>query len=147
MTSTREEFAPTRANSPRRALVITEGLLVYLTPEPVGALADDLHAQASFKWWLMDIVRPEIIKRMKKTWGKKVAEGNAPFRFAPEEGTGFFRPHGWRELEFRPMIEEAHRLRREMPMAWLWRFMTRLAPPARREKFRRMGGCALLERQ
>src|SRR5919202_1965342 len=110
-------------------------------------MADYLHAQPSFLWWLMDIIRPEILKRMESSWGKKVAEANAPFRFAPEEGTEFFRPHGWREVEFRPMMEEAHRLRREMPMAWLWRFLARLNPPARREKFRRMGGSALLERE
>lgn len=142
----RELFARVGAQA-RRALVITEGLLVYLAPEEVGALADDLHAQPSFRWWLLDMVRPEILKRMEKTWGKKVAEANAPFRFAPDDGTDFFRPHGWREREFRPMMEEAHRLNRDMPMAWLWRFMSRLAPPARREKFRRMGGCVLLERE
>lgn len=130
----------------RRALVITEGLLVYLTPEQVGALASDLHAQASFKWWLMDIVRPEILKRMEKTWGRKVAEGGAPFRFAPAEGTEFFRAHGWREREWRSMMDEARKLKREIPLAWLWRFLTRVQPASRREKFRRLGGMALLER-
>ncbi|MDT7604147.1 MAG: hypothetical protein QOF61_2144 [Acidobacteriota bacterium] len=139
-------FARVGANS-ERTLVITEGLLVYLTPEAVGALAEDLHAQSSFRWWLIDIVRPEILKRMEKTWGRRVAEANAPFRFAPEEGTEFFRRHGWRELEFRSLMEESHRLKREMPLAWLWRFLTRLQPASRREKFRRMGGCALLERE
>ena len=142
----RELFARVGAKA-GRALVVTEGLLVYLTPEQVGALASDLHAQPSFRWWLLDIVRPEIIKRMEKTWGKKVAEANAPFRFAPAEGTDFFRPHGWREREFRPMMDEARCLKREMPMAWLWHILTRVQPASRREKFRRMGGCVLLERE
>jgi methyltransferase (TIGR00027 family) len=141
----RELFARVGAES-KRTLVITEGLLVYLTAEAVGALAEDLHAQESFRWWLIDIVRPEILKRMEKTWGKRVAEANAPFRFAPEESTEFFRRFGWREVEFRSMMEESHRLKREMPMAWLWRLMTRVQPPSRREKLRRMGGCAMLER-
>jgi methyltransferase (TIGR00027 family) len=142
----RELFARVGAAS-QRTLVVSEGLLVYLTREAVGSLAEDLHAQPSFRWWLIDIIRPEILKRMEKTWGRRVAEGNAPFRFAPGEGTGFFRPHGWREREFRPMMEEAHRIRREMPGAWLWRFLARINPPSRREKFRRMGGSALLERE
>ncbi|HVG28403.1 MAG TPA: SAM-dependent methyltransferase [Pyrinomonadaceae bacterium] len=141
----RELFARVGASS-ERALVISEGLLVYLAPEQVGALAADLHAQASFRWWLADIVRPEIIKRMAKTWGKRVAEANAPFRFAPEEGTDFFRRFGWREAEFRSLMEEARRLKREMPLAWLGRLIARVQPHAKREKFRRMGGCALLER-
>ncbi|MCA1817286.1 MAG: SAM-dependent methyltransferase [Acidobacteria bacterium] len=146
-TEARRELLARVGAQARRALVITEGLLVYLTPEQVGALASDLHAQPSFKWWLMDIVRPEILKRMEKSWGRKVAEGGAPFRFAPEEGTDFFRPHGWREREWRSMMEEARRLKREMPMAWLWHFLTRVQPASRREKFRRMGGLALLERE
>jgi methyltransferase (TIGR00027 family) len=139
----RELFARVGANS-ERAMIVSEGLLVYLAPEQVGALAADLHAQASFRWWLIDIVRPEILKRMEKTWGKRVAEANAPFRFAPAEGTEFFRPFGWREAEFRSMMEDAHRLKREMPRAWLWRFLGRIQP---REKIRRMGGCALLKRE
>jgi methyltransferase (TIGR00027 family) len=141
----RELFARVGASS-GRALVVSEGLLVYLAPEQVGALAEDLRAQDSFRWWLMDIVRPEILKRMEKTWGRRVAEANAPFRFAPAEGTDFFRPFGWREAEFRSMMEEARRLKREMPMAWLGRLLWRVQPRARREKFRRMGGIALLER-
>jgi methyltransferase (TIGR00027 family) len=142
----RELFARVGAAS-KRTLVVTEGLLVYLTPEGVGELAKDLHAPPSFRWWLIDIVRPEILKRMEKTWGRRVAEGNAPFRFAPADSTDFFRPFGWREREFRSMIEESHRLRREMPLAWLWRLMSHLQPAAKREKFRRMGGFALLERE
>ncbi|MDT7541449.1 MAG: hypothetical protein QOE33_1353 [Acidobacteriota bacterium] len=142
----RELFARVGATS-KRTLVVSEGLLIYLKPEEVGTLAADLHAQESFRWWLIDIIRPEILKRMEKTWGRRVAEANAPFRFAPAESTEFFRPFGWREREFRSLMEESHRLKREMPMGWLWRFMERLQPPSRREKFRRMGGCALLERE
>jgi methyltransferase (TIGR00027 family) len=141
----RELFARVGAES-KRVLVVSEGLLVYLAPEEVGTLARDLHAQTSFRWWLIDIIRPEILKRMEKTWGQRVAEANAPFRFAPAESTEFFRRFGWREREFRSLIEESHRLKREMPLAWLWRLMGRFQPPSRREKFRRMGGCALLER-
>lgn len=141
----RELFARVGASS-RRALVVSEGLLVYLTPEQVGALARALYAQPSFRWWLIDLVKPEVLKRMEKSWGRKVAEANAPFRFAPAESTEFFRPFGWHEAEFRSMMEEARRLKREMPKAWLWRFLTRIQPPSRREQFRRMGGCALLER-
>ena len=142
----RELFARVGAGS-KRALVVTEGLLIYLAPEQVGALAADLRAQGSFGWWLTDIVRPETLKRVEKSWGKYVAEANVPFRFAPAEGTDFFRPFGWREAEFRSMMEDAHRLKREVPLAWLWRLLGRLQPPAKREQFRRMGGVALLRRE
>jgi methyltransferase (TIGR00027 family) len=131
----------------RQALVVTEGLLIYLTAGQVEALARDLHAAARFRWWLIDIASPRLLKWMLRTWGKNVKAGNAPFLFAPAEGTGFFRPHGWREAEFHGAREEAHRLKREMSMMWLWRFLGRLSSAKRREEFRRFAGSVLLERE
>lgn len=130
----------------RRVLVVTEGLLVYLTAEQVASLAADLHAVPSFHAWLIDLAGPLVLQIMNRHWGKAVARGNAPFRFAPAEGTEFFRDAGWRESRFRSTMEEARRLRREMRFAWLWRTLARLYPARRREQFRRMSACVLLER-
>ena len=129
------------------ALVITEGLLIYLTAEIVAALADDLHANRSFRWWLTDLGGPRLLKFLERTWGKAVAQGNAPFRFAPAEGTAFFAPHGWGEAEFRSMWDEAIRLKRSLRLMWLWQLLTKLAPKERQEENRRMSGIVLLERQ
>ena len=130
-----------------RALVVTEGLLVYLTAEQVGELADDLHAQPSFAWWLIDLASPRLLKLMEKTWGRSVAQGNAPFRFGPAEGTDFFAPHGWREEQFRSTMDEAHRLGREMRGMWFWGPLMRLYPAKTRREFRRMSGTVLLARR
>jgi len=129
----------------RSVLVVTEGLLVYLTAEEVGALAQDLSQQPSFHWWLIDIASPRLLDIMQRQWGREVAKGNAPFRFAPPEGTDFFRPFGWREAEFRSALEEAHRLNREMKMMWLWRFIGRVSGSKRQAEMRRMSGIVLLE--
>ena len=129
-----------------RALVISEGLLIYLTPEQVGALSAALGSVPSFQWWLIDIAGPRILEIMRKSWGKAAARGNAPFQFAPAEGTEFFRRFGWRELEFRSSWEESHLLRREMRWSWLWRLMSRFAPQAKRDEIHRMSGYALLGR-
>ncbi len=130
----------------KRAIVVAEGLLIYLTPEQVGALATDLHAQPSFQEWLIDLGSPELLKRMSRTWGKSVAAAGAPFQFAPEEGTEFFRPFGWREAMYRSTWEEAQRLNRTMKGAWLWNLLGKLTPKAKREKMRRFSGYVLLER-
>ena len=127
-----------------RALVISEGLLVYLTPEQVATLATDLHAQPSFQEWLIDLASPQLIKRMTKMWGKNLA--SAPFQFGPPESTEFFRPYGWREAQFRSMWEEAQRLHRTMKGAWFWSFIGRFYPKKVREGFRRFSGLVLLER-
>jgi methyltransferase (TIGR00027 family) len=108
-----------------RVLVVTEGLLIYLTAEQVGELAGDLHAATSFQWWVFDIASPRLLVMMRKLWGKSLQAGNAPFQFAPPEGTKFFERFGWREREFRSNMDEARRLDREMPMMWLFRLMSR----------------------
>jgi methyltransferase (TIGR00027 family) len=129
-----------------RVLVVTEGLLIYLSDEQVAALARDLHAQSSFRWWLIDLASPVLLRVIGDRWGKVTARGGAPFRFAPAAGTAFFEPHGWREREFRSTGEEARRLRREMKFAWLWRFMARFRSRETQEQFRRMSGLVLLQR-
>jgi methyltransferase (TIGR00027 family) len=128
-----------------RALVVSEGLLVYLAREEVAALAADLAAPASFRWWLIDIASPRLLKMMEKTWGAQLAAGNAPFRFAPTEGTRFFEPYGWREAEFRSTWEEARRLKRTMRLASLWNLIGKLYPRRKREELRRFSGIVLLE--
>ena len=132
--------------SASRALVLSEGLLIYLAPEQVAELAIDLHAQPTFAEWLIDLASPQLLKRMEKTWGRKLETSGAPFRFAPAEGTGFFKPYGWHEAQFRSMWEEAQRLRRTMKGAWFWNLIGRLATPKVREGFRRFSGMVLLER-
>lgn len=130
----------------RHALVVTEGLLVYLTEPQVAALADDLHAQPSFAHWLIDLASPRLLTYMNRSWGKAVTAGNAPFQFAPAASTDFFAPHGWRVTQFRSSMEEAHRLNREMRGMWLWRFLGRLSSKRKQEEFRRMSAFVLLER-
>jgi methyltransferase (TIGR00027 family) len=130
-----------------RALVISEGLLVYLPPEQVATLAADLHAQPGFAEWLIDLASPQLLKRMKKTWGKKLSDSGAPFLFGPPEGTEFFRPYGWREARYLSLWEEAHRLHRTMKGAWFWNLIGRLYPKRVREGFRRFSGLVLLERE
>ncbi len=130
----------------RRALVVTEGLLIYLTAEQVGALAADLHAVPSMHAWIFDLARPRLLEMMQKSWGKALQRGNAPFRFAPEEGTAFFRPFGWAEAEFRSSMEEARRLHREMKLMWLWRFLGKFSSKERKEEFRRFSGVVRMER-
>jgi methyltransferase (TIGR00027 family) len=130
----------------KRALVVAEGLLIYLTSDQVGALARDLYSANGFRWWTTDLASPRLLKMLERHWGSALHAGRAPFRFGPAEGTAFFAPFGWREVSFRSSLEEAHRLHREMRFAWLWRLMARVSPEKQREEYRRMSGCVLLER-
>lgn len=133
--------------SASKAVVLTEGLLAYLPPEGVSALALDLHDQPNFRYWISDLASPAILQRAMKNWGKQLSSANAPMYFAPAEGPEFFRPLGWKLVEFREFLDESRRLKREMPMAWMLHLMETLFPKrfARmRQKWR--AGVILMER-
>jgi len=140
----REVFAHARAQGP--LLVITEGLLIYLEAEQVAELARDLHETAQARWWLADLASPMLLKLLERRWSPKLRDGNAPFLFGPAEGTAFFAPLGWREAEFRSTWDESFRINRTMRGAYVWRWLSRFQPAARREAWRRMSGIALFER-
>ena len=135
------------AGEVERLLVITEGLLVYLTADAVAGLAQDLHAEPNIRLWLSDLASPALLKMLAKQWGPMLAAGNAPMRFAPAESTAFFEPYGWQEREYRPMFDESIRLNRTMRFARFWRFVGNFFPKKRREEFKRFSGIILLERR
>jgi O-methyltransferase involved in polyketide biosynthesis len=139
-------FARLAAGS-SRALIVSEGLLIYLSPEQAAALAADLHAQPSFQEWLFDLASPQLLQRMSRMWGKNLKAAGAPFLFAPAEGVEFFRPFGWHEALFRSTWDEANRLKRTMKGVWFWNLLGRLASKRAQEAFRRFSGNVLLERE
>jgi len=83
----------------KSALVMSEGLLIYLAPAEVAALADDLAAVPSFARWACDLASPGLMKLMLKSMASQLNAAGASFRFAPAEGPGFFAPHGWTPVE------------------------------------------------
>lgn len=130
----------------KNVLTVTEGLLIYLSAEEVGALATDLHAQPTFSRWIIDLASPDLLRILQKSYGKDLSNAGAPLKFAPAENTEFFRPYGWKTAEFRSSLEEGRRVHREMRMAWMFHLISRISSEKKREKFRRMAGVALLER-
>ena len=142
----RELFARAAAAAQGKpVLAMSEGLLIYLAPGQVTDLGRALHDEPSMRWWLIDLASPGLLKMMEKNWGKGVAAG-APFRFAPPDGTAFFEGAGWKEAEYRSMWDESLRLKRSMPMAWLWNLIGRLYPKKKRREFRRFSGVVVLGR-
>ncbi len=96
----------------RKALIISEGLLLYLAADEVGALARDLAAPTSFQRWIVDLVSPGLLRMMKRKMGRELDRASAPFKFASEEGPGFFTKYGWGPVEVRSLFRTAAQLRR-----------------------------------
>jgi methyltransferase (TIGR00027 family) len=96
----------------QHVLVISEGLVIYLMPAEVGALAQDLAAPPSFHHWVVDIVSPGLLAMVKDRMGKAVQEAGAPFLFGPPEGPLFFELYGWTPVDVRSMLKTASKLER-----------------------------------
>jgi methyltransferase (TIGR00027 family) len=127
----------------KKVLVLSEGLLVYLSPEQVGTLASDLSTQPTFRWWAIDIVSPKILEQLKKLWGDQLDA--APLRFAPADGTGFFEQFGWNEWEYRSTFKESLRINRTFRGARVANLLIKLSPKKKQEEAWRSGGIAVLE--
>jgi len=140
----RELFQRVGASS-TRTFVIAEGLIAYLQREEVAALAKDLAAQSSFRSWLIDLASPQLLKRLNKSWGKALER--APLIFGPEEGTQFFEPCGWHEVEYRSLFEESLRLNRTMRFAKFFQWLGRLSSKKKQASFHRMSGIVLLSKK
>lgn len=128
----------------RRALIVTEGFLVYLSPTQVSTLAGDLHAQPSMRWWLTDLTGPRALDMLQRVWGPRFK--GVRFQFAPADSADFFRRLNWHEVLFRSSQEEDKRLKRAPRASLLSRVVLWLSPAAFREEMRRLSGIALLAR-
>jgi len=128
------------------AIVLTEGLLIYLEPDMVAALADDLAAVQAIRTWFMDLTHPRLLAFLKRTWDARLAAGGATLKFAPEEGPEFFSSHGWKVHSWRSLQDESRRLERELPRPLFFKVAMFFAPRAKKEEVRRFNRFVRLER-
>jgi O-methyltransferase involved in polyketide biosynthesis len=96
----------------KRVLVVTEGLLVYLTEEEVTALENDLAAQANFQHWIIDLASPALLKMLAKKLGAPLDQAGIPLKFAPETGPEFFNRCGWKPEKVHSIMHAAAKIKR-----------------------------------
>jgi methyltransferase (TIGR00027 family) len=116
----RDAFLSDALGGATKALVLTEGLLMYLDDADVVALSEAIK-RPQVAWWMLDFAGPGLKKMMNKKMAGMLQ--NAPFKFAPENGLAYFEDLGWRTVEAESLFEAAHRFHR-LPMlmravAWL----------------------------
>jgi methyltransferase (TIGR00027 family) len=89
----RDAFLTEALAGATKALVLTEGLLMYLDDRDVSALSQAI-MRPEVGWWMIDFAWPGL----KKMMNKKMAGifENAPFKFAPDNGLAYFEDLGWR---------------------------------------------------
>ena len=145
--SERQQALAGQAGKMQRAVVLTEGLLVYLSEAIVSELARDLHDSSPIQYWLCDLSTPLIVKRMQKWWRKQLKAANLQMQFGPAEGTKFFEPLGWREKEFHGLFEHSLRINLPIPFAWMIKWQMKLFPKRTQKQMAKWrAGVVLLER-
>lgn len=120
----RELFARLGARV-RKAMIVTEGLLIYLAEAEVASLASDLAAAPSFQRWATDLSSPALVRALRRKMGPQLGRG-AAFKFSPDEGPEFFVPYGWKPAEVCSLLKTGLRLKR-LPF-WM-RLFARLEAP------------------
>ena len=132
----------------RKILVLTEGVVPYLSNDNVAALARDLAQQDHINYWITDYFSPFFLKISQRGRIRSRLAKNAPFLFfpgaEPQDWPKFFAGNGWSVEDMRYIGEEGKKLGRDLPTNWLTRFLIRFAPEARLRPYRRMNGYALL---
>jgi methyltransferase (TIGR00027 family) len=96
----------------RKALIVSEGLLIYLATDEVASLAEDLARTTCFQRWVFDLQSPGLMRMAQKRVGQQLGQGGAMLQFGPKEGPAFFEPHGWVPINVRSLLKTAARFKR-----------------------------------
>ena len=143
VTARREVFADL-GRRVKKALIVSEGLIIYLSREEVAALAADLAGPSSFRSWILDLTSPALLRMLKKGMGAHLERAGAPLKFGPEEGPDFFLRYGWKAVHAQSLAHVAARVRRlplwMRPFTW---FPDRFPNQGKRP----WGGACLLMRE
>ncbi|HXN52391.1 MAG TPA: SAM-dependent methyltransferase [Candidatus Acidoferrum sp.] len=136
----RRELFARLGQSAKRALIITEGLMIYLSVEAGGELAADLAVRESFHSWIVDIASPGLLRMLRKRMVSQLNQA-APFKFAPEEGPRFFERYGWKAVEVQSLLKNAAQLKR---LSFLLRLVALLPESEKSRRDRPWSGVCLL---
>ncbi len=134
----------------RKILVLTEGVIPYLSNDAVGTLAHDLDRQEHIALWITDYSSPLFQTVTARSGIRKRLAHSAPFLFDPGPETDswqrFFAEKHWQIKDMRFIGEEGRKVGRDLPAGPIGRFFMQFAPEERLRPYRRMNGYALLEK-
>ncbi len=115
----RENFFKKISENSRNVLLITEGVVPYLSNKDAKSLADSLFRFKNFTYWITEYYSPEILEFL-RTPKRLDQMKNSPFLFYPENWFSFFRESGWNEMRTKYFGLESEKHGRTPPTpGWL----------------------------
>jgi methyltransferase (TIGR00027 family) len=125
-------------------LIITEGVIMYLTSADAADLSMDLFAVPSFHLWIQDYRQHATKMKMPKTMQRLFKD--SPFRFDRDDWLSFFAGHGWMIGEKILAHHESIRVKRPFPRIFPWSLLMLIAPKKMQEKWREATGYVLYKK-
>ena len=129
----------------KKVLILTEGLIPYLSQDEVAALSQDILREQRFIYWITEYFDPKVYRTLKSTL-KTAKMKNAPFRFFPDNWYKFFAGLGWHAQETQYSSSIAAEFKRPLPMPLLVKLLLPLMSKKVRDQATRMTGFVLLKR-
>ncbi|MEO8314303.1 MAG: SAM-dependent methyltransferase [Pseudomonadota bacterium] len=139
----RQGFLASALPNAKKVLVLTEGVVPYLTEEQVAKLAVDLCTHPRYAFWLAEYLSPQAYRYLKAQPRMRLM-ANAPFRFFPPDWPGFFVTRGWKPREIRYASAVGQRFRRKPPMPLIGRLIMLMMSKERIEQMNKMSGFMLM---
>jgi len=106
--SRRDAIYSAVGNAP--ALMITEGLLMYLPAETVGAIAAESSAKSGIRYWLMDVASQEMDRRLGISSRQSIHNVRADGHLNGEQIMELQRRNGWKPFRHRSYVRESHEI-------------------------------------
>jgi|SRR6185437_6242543 len=109
----REKLFSKIGSEAQKALVITEGVIGYLTPGQAEKLSKSIYAVPSFRYWIMDYSQG----KMRHTYRKELKDKlkNSPIQFRADNQIAFFCKDGWKVSNNIYILDEADRIGKKLP--------------------------------
>jgi methyltransferase (TIGR00027 family) len=131
------------ATTSNNILVITEGVLSYFSVHDAAALAEDLAAIGSIRFWIQDFDNAGQ-RRLPRGWAAKLKA--APFLFKVKDWFEFFRKYRWQSCTVITSLDESQRINRPYPLDFPFGLILRVLPKTMSEKILSLSGVVLQQR-
>jgi methyltransferase (TIGR00027 family) len=130
----------------KKALIITEGVVAYLTNDQAAQFSKDLYSMPHFYFWIQDYRFGKYRKTKQSEELQKIVK-NTPFRFDAEDPVVFFNQHGWKMVENIFLLDEGDRIGRKMPVPFSYSLLLKIFPKKFRAILNKTYGFVLFARE
>lgn len=98
-------------------IVLTEGVIPYLSEDLVSELAQDLREQENIKYWITEYYSPTIYKHFQAKSFTSLM-GKSQFKFFPTDWISFFKKQGWVRRKIIYLYDVGEKVGRKFPIPW-----------------------------